>query len=163
MTADGTVSTLDAREWDAALARLTDPKLRESLARSMAVAGGKVLRDEAKARAPVDSGKLKSSLYLAHREGESTPERQVYRVSWNARVAPHGHLLEFGHWQTHVMYQKGGEWKVGAPLASPKWVPAKPFIRPAFDAAQGRAQKAMIDRGRQRLPELLRGADEPGK
>lgn len=163
MTADGTTGTLDTREWDAALANLTSPKLRESLARSMAVAGGKVFRDEAKARAPVDSGKLRSSLYLAHREGESTPERQVYRVSWNARRAPHGHLLEFGHWQTHAMYLDGGVWKVGAPLASPKWVPAHPFLRPAYDGASGRAQKAMIERGRQRLPELLRGVDELGE
>lgn len=162
MTADGITGTLDASQWDTALARLTDPKLRESLARSMAVAGGKVFRDEAKARAPVDSGQLRSSIYLAHRERESTPDRAMYRVSWNARLAPHGHLLEFGHWQTHAMYQGAdGQWKVGAPLPAPKWVSAHPFLRPAFDGARGRAQKAMIERGRQRLPELLRGVDEP--
>ncbi|MCG8275404.1 HK97-gp10 family putative phage morphogenesis protein [Stenotrophomonas sp. NLF4-10] len=138
-------------------------KVRHQLARSMAVAGGKVLRDEAKSRAPVgedskNPGTLRDAIYLAYRDGESTEAVEVYSVSWNAKKAPHGHLVEFGHWQTHARYKgKDGEWYTGAPLAAPKWVPAYPFLRPALDAALPRAKAAMLERGRERLPELLAG------
>ena len=29
--------------------------------------------------------------------------RPGYSVSWTAKKAPHGHLLEFGHWQPYVV------------------------------------------------------------
>ena len=155
--ADGTKATFDASGWTAALDKLVGPA-RESLARSMAVAGGQVLRDEAKARAPVDSGGLRDSIYLAFQDGRSTPTMVQYAVSWNASKAPHGHLLEFGHWQTRAAYQgRDGKWYSGALLPNPKWVPAHPFLRPAYEAAKDRARQAMIERGRQRLPELLAG------
>lgn len=140
---------------------------RVSLARSMGVAGGQVIRDEVKLRAPVGTeeggslrpGSLRDSIYLAYRDGRSTDTRQAYSISWNAKKAPHGHLVEFGHWQTHAVYKdKEGSWTLGAPLAQPKWVPAKPFVRPGFEASLARAQAAMVERGRERLLELLREA-----
>lgn len=131
---------VDFRSAIEGLERLND--VRVSLARSMAVAGGKVLRDEAKLRAPVgeDSkrpGLLRDAIYLAFKDKRSTDAKVVYSVSWNAKTAPHGHLVEFGHWQTHARYKGAdGEWYTGAPLAVPKWVPAYPFLRPALGAAQ---------------------------
>lgn len=130
-------------------------EMMDSLARSMAVAGGQVIRDEAIARAPVGTeaggsitpGLLRSAIYLAHSDNRSREAVQVYSVSWNSKKAPHGHLLEFGHWQTHG-------WQ-GRALASPKWVAAHPFIRPAFEATRQRSLDAMIARGKERLPELL--------
>ena len=155
--------TLDTREWDAALAKLAGP-LREHLARSMGVAGGQVMRDEAKLLAPKDSGVLADAIYLAFRDKESTEARVVYRVTWNARKAPHGHLLEFGHWQPYTVVRlPDGSYFTdkSRPLPQPKWIPAHPFLRPAM-GAWPQAQSAMIRRGRQRLPELLAGAiDEP--
>lgn len=156
--ADGTKAKFDVSGWTAALDRLIGPA-RESLARSMAVAGGQVLRDEAKARAPVKSGALRDAIYLAFQDALSTPREIHYGVSWNATEAPHGHLEEFGHWQTRAAYEKDGKWYSGALLANPKWVPAHPFLRPAYDAALGRAKAAMVERGRQRLPELLAGRE----
>lgn len=166
-------SRVDTSEWTAALAKLADPAMRESLARSMAVAGGKVLRDEAKQQAPMESGRLKSAIYLAYKEGKSTDTRVVYSVTWNAKKAPHGHLLEFGHWRYNKIingypqkslingksYGRGPQ-DHGGPgaLNTPMWMAAKPFLRPAYDVAAGRAQAAMVERGRQRLPELLAGA-----
>lgn len=122
--------------------------IQTHLARSMCVAGGKVLRDEAKVRAPVDTGKLRDSIYLAYRDKESTETRVVYQVSWNSKKAPHGHLLEFGHWTVY-----GG--KRGKGGVQGEWVAARPFLRPAYDAAIGRAREAMIARGRERLIELM--------
>jgi hypothetical protein len=165
--ADGTKAKLDASGWTAALDKLVGPA-RESLARSMAVAGGQVLRDEAKILAPrshqgavTDVGPripLAEAIYLAYKDDRSTLAHIEYAVTWNGSKAPHGHLVEFGHWQTHEMYEKDGKWYVGAKLANPKWVSAKPFLRPAFESANARAQQAMIERGRARLPELLAGS-----
>lgn len=160
---------LDASEWTAALEKLGGP-LRVSLARSMAVAGGKVLRDEAKQQAPVESGKLREAIYLAFKDGMSTDAQVVYSVTWSPKKAPHGHLIEFGHWRYNKIIngypQKSlingkkrgnGPQDHGGPgaLQTPIWTPAKPFLRPAYDVAKDHARKAMIDRGRERLPELL--------
>jgi HK97 gp10 family phage protein len=134
---------LDTSEWTAALAQLDGP-FKEKLARSMAVAGGTILRDEAKQNAPVLTGLLRDSIYLAFKDSQSNEAQIVYSVSWNSKTAPHGHLIEFGHW--HVQGGKGGE--------RTSWTPAQPFLRPAFDHA-GRAQKAMIERGKVRAAELL--------
>lgn len=150
------MSSADFSDWARALDGLQG-SLREKLARSMAVAGGKLLRDEAKALAPVESGRLKSSIYLAYRERASTEAQVVYSVSWNAKTAPHGHLIEFGHWQPYKVVRKpDGTFATdkSQPRASPKWIAAKPFLRPA-EAAWPRAREAMIRRGRERLPELL--------
>lgn len=131
-------------------------ELRVSLARSMGVAGGEVIRDEAKVRAGEETGRWKASFYLAFRDGESTEARVVYAVSWNSRIAPHGHLQEFGHWQTHQAIKlPNGDWISGDRLANPKWQPANPALRPAYEATKQRAQVAMLERARVRLPELL--------
>lgn len=158
------------------LNKLVGP-VRTSLARSMAVAGGQMLRDEAKARCPVGGdmstatrnagessrpGLLRDSIYLAFKDGQSTPEKAVYSVSWNHKMAPHGHLVEFGHWQIYKVYRaKNGEWytNMKAKLAEPRWIAAHPFLRPALDAKGEAAMAAMVARGRERLPELLRGDD----
>ena len=150
---------------------------RVSLARSMAVAGGQVLRDEAKLLAPVGTeeggsiapGALRDSIYLAYKQNKSSDHQEVYSVSWNAKKAPHGHLLEFGHWQPYVVAKikggyGGGYYSTKVKKETPTWTPAHPFLRPALDSASDRARAAMIERGRQRLPELLArkgGTDEP--
>lgn len=144
------------------LDKLGSPQLKESLARRMAVAGGRVFRDEAKRWTPVKEGTLRDSVYVAFRDRESKEGFASYRVSWNARVAPHGHLIEFGHWQTHARYiGSDGEWHTGAPLPQPKWVAAKPFLRPAWSVGEREAQQAMMEAGREALTDLLRGVDQP--
>ena len=58
----------------------------------------------------------------------------------------------------------GGYYTTKVKKATPTWTPAHPFLRPALDSAGERAKAAMIERGRQRLPELLAGkggTDEP--
>lgn len=154
---------MDISGWKAGLAKLDGP-LRESLASSMAVAGGVVLRDEAELLAPVDEGVFRDSLYLARKDAKSNENQVTYSVSWNHRKAPHGHLLEFGHWQPYrVVKTPGGEWfTTKERLPSPKWISARPTLRPAFDSAHQRAMQAMVERGRQRLPQLLAGDSSDG-
>ncbi len=160
------MADVDVSGWLRGLSELKSPKLRESLARSMAVAGGKILRDEAKRQAPNGAangskspGLLESSIYLAHSD-RSNASQQTYRVSWNGKTAPHGHLVEFGHWQKFQVFRKAdGSWitLLDKPLDTPRRVAASPFLRPAFDIARKPAQAAMVARGRERLPELLAG------
>ena len=152
---DGTRAVVDFSEWERGLANLAGP-IRVQLARSMGVAGGQVIRDVAKIYAPVKQGLLRDAIYLAYRDAYSDDTKITYSISWNAKRAPHGHLIEFGHWQTNAMYQgRDGKWYVGAPLTKPKWVAAHPFLRPALDGSTAMARNAMMARGRERLPELL--------
>ena len=96
----------------------------------------------------------------------------MYSVTWNAKKAPHGHLIEFGHWRYNKVVNgypkkslKPGIKRGNGPqdhagpgaLEYPVWTPAHPFLRPALDSAGARAMQAMIARGRERLPELLAG------
>jgi hypothetical protein len=145
-----------------ALARCFGPDMREHLGRSMAVAGGRIIRDETIARAPVyvpgkgrngrrqgvnkrakaTAGALKNSIYLAYSPEQSTDGVVLYKVSWNAKEAPHGHLIEFGH----MLILKGRYVKM---------VPPYPFLRPAYEAVGKTAIQAMLDRAKTRLPELI--------
>lgn len=160
--ADGTQVKFDTADVQAGLDRLLGPA-RVSLARSMGVAGGKELRDEAKARAPRHEGTLAEAIYLAFQDEKSNDKTVQYAVTWNKSKAPHGHLIEFGHWRNYVVrILPDGSYVTDKrrPLKSPVWVEAKPFLRPAYDAALGRAKQAMIERARVRLPEILAGQGE---
>lgn len=94
-------------------------------ARPAAQVGAQVLYDEARLRAGPPNmtprtGKLKDSIYQVYSKDHSGADHATYHISWNARTAPHGHLLEYG---TSRMA-------------------ARPFLRPAFDARQQDALRA---------------------
>ena len=106
------------------------------------------------------TGNLARGIYQAYSRDNSAPGRAVYHISWNARKAPHGHLVEFGHVQRYRVYQNAkGEWRTMirpgmagkkkpsrnasqavkdayyVPLAAPRQVAAQPFVRPALAKA----------------------------
>jgi hypothetical protein len=158
--------TLDKSQWDKAFAALEGP-IRESLSRRMLVSGGVLLRDAAKGQARQAENKegverrgvLANAIYLVYEAEATTNHSFTYKVSWNARLAPHGHLIEFGHWMTHKVYKaSNGEWYTlkDQPLATPIWVPARPFLRPTYDSYGNTALRVMILRGQEELPKLLR-------
>uniref|UniRef100_UPI00333F362C HK97-gp10 family putative phage morphogenesis protein n=1 Tax=Castellaniella defragrans TaxID=75697 RepID=UPI00333F362C len=146
---------------------------KQHLPRSIIVAAGKIVRDEAKARAPAQSGTLRDAIYLAFSEDRSNPENGqfTYSVTWNASKAPHGHLLEFGHWRYNRPNGEGGWMNSLRPGRTkgdgesshqgpgkelvPVWTPAYPFLRPAYDAVINIALQAGLDRGRERMAEIL--------
>lgn len=144
---------------------------KEHLPRSIGVAAGQVFRDEAKARAPVFDGStalkgganvakppkpglLQEAIYLAFSDSRSDLEAGIatYSVTWNASKAAYGHLPEFGHWRINVI---SGGYPTEDKLLAPKWVPAHPFLRPAYDAVIDIALQAGLDRGRERMAEIL--------
>lgn len=124
----------------------------EAAARPAAQAVAQVLYEEVQrnvARIKRHTGNLASSIYQAFSADNSRQGQATYHVSWNARKAPHGHLVEFGHLQRYeITYDpktRRFTTHKNRPLAAPKQLAARPFIRPALAkseaaAAAGRAE-----------------------
>ena len=97
--------------------------------RPAAFDAAEVFYQEVLTRVPVKSGRLRSAIYRAYSENNSkTGEKATYHISWNARKAPHGHLIEFGTVRAA----------------------ARPFIRPAYEAAKyiatQKAKQSFVER-----------------
>lgn len=129
----------------------------EAAARPAAQAMAQVLYDAVKAnvaRLKPKTGKLAASIYQAYSKEKSSPGHPVYHVSWNARKAPHGHLVEFGHLQRYeISFDKAtGRFIThkDKPLPTPRQVGARPFVRPAMAHFERAAQA-----GRQRYLQEL--------
>lgn len=125
-----------------------EQKVKDVVLFAGAAAMAKAQYDEVKANAAgandgpnIVSGTLFNAIYRVYSPEKSSDEVKTYRISWNKKKAPHGHLIEFGHWTKKV--GKNGPLK-------PVWVPAHPFLRPAFDHI-GAAITAGQNRMRQRL------------
>ena len=80
------------------------------------------------AQANKKTGLLQDSIYRVYSPEKSGDESKLYRISWNKKKAPHGHLIEFGTSRA----------------------PAYPFMRPAFD----RVDEA-IKAGKARMAESM--------
>ena len=161
----------------AALERLASPEMLTHVLRSAAHAGAIVMYNELHAKVPVEKGVLKSSLFRWFNVKQSTPTEQRYLVGPNKQEAGHWAHVEFGHW----LYNKrgfNGKWRksklakgqIGktkntkgqahggsGALDQPKWVPAHPYLRPAWEAQKGNVVKIMRSRASARLRELLAG------
>lgn len=131
-----------------------DERLQANV-RPAAQAGAQVLYDGVQRNVAAlgrKTGKLAQAIYQAYSRDQSRDGLAVYHVSWNARKAPHGHLVEFGHIQKFKVYLgKDGRWYTNkhAPLPTPVQVAAKPFLRPAaalFPVAQDAMQKRLLER-----------------
>lgn len=90
--------------------------------------------------APMAAGNLQRSIYQAYSKDESGKGYATYHASWNATKAPYGHLVEFGFVQRYEVTfdpkTKRFTTHRDRPLASPKQIAAKPFVRPAFAKAE---------------------------
>jgi hypothetical protein len=176
--ADGIKVDFDMSRIDAGLTALAGP-VRESLARRMLVAGGQEMRDEAKRWVPTsvgpynpksrgsqDAGTLRDAIYLAYDRRNSTELAFTYNISWNNTQAWWGKLVEFGYTQRYVtIYNKKlgvfqslakGRHGNGVLRDTPKRIPGKPFIRPAYEITITKTLSIMAATGRVELPILLR-------
>lgn len=144
----------------------------EEAVRPAAQAGAQVLYDAVKinvSKLGKLSGNLAASIYQAYSQDSSGPSTATYHVSWNHSKAPHGGLVEYGHWQRYQVVQtKGGKWvtvirpeKVGTPKprrrasqaekdayymprpGGPVYVPGKAFMRGALAAVPTQVVDAM--------------------
>lgn len=107
-------------------------------ARPAAQAGAQVLYDAVKANVAgmrKGTGNLSRAIYQAFSKDNSSTAVAQYHISWNARKAPHGHLVEWGHL---IRYEVSFDPVTGRftthkdrPLPVPRQVAARPFVRPA--------------------------------
>jgi len=142
-----------------AVAIQADAQAFGEAARPAAQAGAQVIYDEVRrnvARIKRKTGNLASSIYQAYSADNSQPGgAQTYHVSWNAKKAPHGHLVEFGHLQRYAVIYDPETRRLftdkSKPLPVPQQVAAKPFLRPAVAAKGAAAMQAMEDRFRAEL------------
>ena len=114
--------------------------------RPAAQAGAQVFYAEVKQRVPVSAkphksgkktyspGTLRKAVYQAYADKESGDSKATYRVSWNKSHAFYGRFLEFG---TSKMA-------------------AKPFLRPAYDAARAKAMDAVKQRMQAEVSKALK-------
>lgn len=124
----------------------------QEAARPAAQAGAQVLYDAVVQNVQgikVHTGNLRRSIYQAYSKDNSGDGRAQYHISWNAKKAPHGHLVEWGHLQRYeVSFDPVTRRFIthkDRPLPVPKQVAARPFVRPAV-AKMPQAQEAMRQR-----------------
>lgn len=79
------------------------------------------------------AGLLASAIYQVYSKDNSGQDRATYHISWNARIAPHGHLVERGTSRA----------------------PASPFVRPSFDAKRIAAEAAVNAELQKRIKDAL--------
>lgn len=121
-------------------------KAAEKATRPAAQAGAQVFYDEVQQRVPVSAkphksgkktynpGTLRKAIYQAFADKESGDGKAMYRVSWNKTHAFYGRFVEFG---TSKMA-------------------AKPFLRPAYDAARAKALQAVKARMNEEVKKALK-------
>lgn len=147
----------------------------EEAVRPAAQAGAQVLYDQVKGNVAAlgsHSGKLSAAIYQKFSDEQSSDGVAVYNISWNAKKAPHGHLVEYGYLQRYVyrpdgmgpMVRPGMEGKPKpasggrnraalaayyVTLDTPKHVPGKFFVRKAataMDKAYEAAEAELLKR-----------------
>lgn len=116
--------------------------------RPAAQAGAQVLYEEVRQRAPISGkphstkgkrqtyqpGNLRKAIYQAYADKESGEKNSTYRISWNKKDAFYARFVEFG---TSKMA-------------------ARPFLRPAYDAARAKALQAANERMQAEVKKALK-------
>jgi HK97 gp10 family phage protein len=158
-------------------------------------AGARVIRDEAKIKAPVETGTLKRAIYTKFIRELSDPWRAVYFVGVRqgkryanlktkggkdkSMDAYYAKFVEYGHYSRpagkHRMNRRAtsysihskGDWLFNrlsqakdraitlermVAAGAIRWIPAHPFMRPAWDAKQDAALEALKGYMEKRIP-----------
>lgn len=125
--------------------------------RPAAQAGAQIYYEQVKANVAAlgkVTGNLERSIYQVYSADNSSQTSATYQVSWNHRTAPHGWLVEYGHYQYwQVRYDPRTKRFISMkdqPLNPPKHIPAKAFVR----SAASRTQDALVAMERRFFQEL---------
>ncbi|MGI4717209.1 MAG: HK97-gp10 family putative phage morphogenesis protein [Janthinobacterium lividum] len=126
-------------------------KVEKNIMRAALRAGAAVIREEAKAQVPVDSGALRRSLKVSTstKKGRVTAKLKV-----GGRLAPHAHLVEFGTKPHKIKAKRQQALSFGGTVAREVDHPGAkphPFMRPAFDSHSSEAIAAVASKVRERL------------
>lgn len=100
------IAPVDLSDLESLMSDISDAA--DEVVRPAAQAAIQVLYDAVKvnvAAIPRVSGNLASAIYQVYSQDNSGPALATYHLSWNANKAPHGGLVEYGHWQRYVVVQ----------------------------------------------------------
>ena len=147
------------KELDALLRKLPERVAGNALAAAVA-SGARVIRDDAIARAPVDTGAMQAQIYTKRVRASNAFERTsiVGVRGGKAKYANNKRNRQQG--RAGKEYANGGKtyyWRF-VEFGTSKMA-AHPFLRPAFDAKQNEAVKAITER----LDERIQKAVAEGK
>jgi HK97 gp10 family phage protein len=108
--------------------------ISEQVLDEAAYAGAEIVKADAKSRAPVDTGDLKSAIDILKKEKSKNPIKKAayqigprYKSKKNPDGVNYGLLVEFGH-----------------KTASGNTVPAHPYLRPAVDNNRGKVMSVVL-------------------
>lgn len=143
------------KELDRLLRALPEKVAGNALATAVS-AGARVIRDEAIARAPVDTGALKSQIFTKRLRSSSAAEKMSI-------VGVRGGLAKYANTKKNRRSGKAGQaYKTDGKTFYWKFIEfgtskmaAKPFLRPAFDAKEHEAVKAMTDKLDERIQKAI--------
>lgn len=145
------------KELDRQLRALPERVAGNALATAVS-AGARVIRDEVIARAPVDTGALKSQIFTKRLRSPSASEK-------TSIVGVRGGLAKYANTKRNVRSGKAGQsYKTNGKTFYWKFIEfgtsklaAYPFLRPAFDAKEQEAVKAMTDKLDERIQKAVAG------
>jgi HK97 gp10 family phage protein len=139
---------VDDRQLKRQLDRLKGTVASDKTIRNALTSAARPMRNDAKDRAPEDTGELKRSIRIR--------TRKVADYGYRAFVAArtyYAHLVEFGVAPHYIKRKKGrGRRRVLHPGHA-----AQPFLRPAFDTKKDDSVRIARDRLRKAIAKVTRG------
>lgn len=119
-------------------------KLARSGLRSATNAGIQVIKKEAQAMAPEDTGRLKKAIFVKRSKSESSMTKEVFMVAVRVGRKAQQKAQDAYYW----FMQEFGTQKQAA----------QPFMRPAFESKKQEAFEKFREKLRERLRALVPGA-----
>lgn len=147
-----------AAELQRALAQLP-AKLEARVSRQALRAGAKIIEQEAKARVPVNEGKLRASIRVSTGIRNGVVNAQVKAGGRKKGDPFYAHFVEFGTKPHEIKPRRFKSLFIAGLMRKIVQHPgakAKPFMKPAFDAKAQEAVGAVTDYIRKRLARLVK-------
>lgn len=145
MAVVGTMQVTGFKELQSALKRLPANVARKVSRRAMR-RGAVIIQQDAKRRAPVDTGGLRKNLKVVESGRASRQGVVLFRVR-TSKGARHAYLMEYGTLPRIIKVAKyydeaTGRWRLIKNVRAGA-VQARPFMRPAFDTKKQEAVRAI--------------------
>lgn len=124
-------------------------KIEKNVLRGALNAGAQVIRKDAMAAVPVQSGALRKSIRVSTRSKGGSVSATIRAGD---RAAFYAHMVEFGTAAHKIKAKPGSMLAIGVASVDHPGARSKPFMRPALDGKSTAAVESMADYMRDRIP-----------
>lgn len=115
-------------------------ELRREVLKKAIRAGGMVIAEEARRRAPMDTGYLREQINVYKRRAK----KGSIRYDVDIGDAYYGYFIELGFLKQPVVVMKGGRLiSIKAPKEKRTQIAPRPFMRPAFESRAAEARRVI--------------------